>query len=41
MIKTVQLKKSICNSISWSLSEEGKGDKNGLEKFMDENSESN
>ena len=32
---------NICNSISWSLSEEVKGDKNGLEKFMDENSESN
>ena len=32
---------NICNSVSLSLSEEGRGDNSELEKFMDENSESN
>ena len=32
---------NICNSVSLSLSGEGRGVNSGLEKFMDENSESN
>ena len=32
---------NICNSVSLSLSGERRGDNSGLEKFMDENSESN